>query len=309
MREKIRGRVQNKGFVLLSVMFAVTLLLTSAVAFAWFVRVQLLRVSAEDFAFRSRCAAREACVYASQKINEDNNGYDSFSETLYSPNGGISMEFGGFKIDVKIKPLDDRISARGIFLPDGNTLRAEYEQAWKTVWAEVGCPELAQKALDFMDADSEQKLGSVEKQNYLNRPIYALSELKLLDGVDDALLYGTKKNKGKKYLAQFISALGSDKINVNSANAETLAVLDSSIGYGTAASFVDARKNAPVKKISDLKSYPGFSAAVLTRLSNVLSTESGCFELSIKVAEGALSRNYRAVVQRGKDTGLLRWEE
>lgn len=308
----MRGRMKkDRGFVLLSVLFAVTLLLTSAVAFAWFVRVQLLRASTEDFAFRSRCAAREACTYASRKISEDNNGYDSSSERLYAPDGGIVMELGGFKIEIKIRPLDDKISTRGIFLPDGNTVRTEYEQPWKDIWAEVGKPDLAQPALDFMDTDLEQRMGSAEKQNYLNRPLYDLSELKLLEGVDDKLLYGAKnkKNKNKKYLAQFISALGSDKINVNSASAETLAVLDSGISYESAVSFAAARETAPVEKISDLKNYPGFSAAALTRLSNVLATESSQFELTIKVIEGARSRNYRAVVQRGEGSGLLRWEE
>lgn len=305
--------MKNKGFVLLSVIFSVTLLLTVAVAFAWFARNQLQGAATEDFAFRARCAAREACEYAAKAVSDDKNGYDSIFERLYSPTGGIALELGGFKVRVKLRPLNDRISLQGLFLPDGITVRTEYEEAWNSVWNEVEHPELAEVVLDFMDKDEQQRLGSTEKKEFLNRPLFDLSELKLLDGINDELLYGKNEKKGKKNkkkcLSQFISVLGSDKINVNSANAETLAVLDASIGYGNAQSLVAARNTSPVEKLDDLKRYPGFSAAAVTKLTNVLSTESTHFELLITVSEGKRERNYKAVIKRGEGCSLLRWEE
>lgn len=302
--------MKNKGFVLLSVIFAVTLLLTAATAFAWFARNQLQGAATEDFAFRTRCAAREACVYAAKAVNDDQNGYDSMAERLYSPTGGIALEIGGFKVRIKLRPLNDRISLQGLFLPDGVTVRTEYEKAWNSIWNEIEHPELAQVVLDFMDKDEQQRLGSTERREFLNRTLFDLSELKLLDGIDDELLYGKKGKKNKKkYLSQFISALGSDKINVNSANAETLAVLDAGIGYGNAQSLVAARNASPVEKLDDLKLYPGFSAAAVTKLTNILSTESTHFELLITVSEGKRERKYKAVIKRGEGCSLLRWEE
>ena len=293
---------QNSGFVLLSVMFSVTLLLTCALAFAWFAKTELKRVAAEAFIFKSRCAAEAACDYAMQKINEDKNGYDAITEQLYSPEGGISMDMGDYKLEIKIRPLNDKIAVQGLFLPDGNTLRNEYEYAWKTIWQQIGKPQLAPVVLDFMDKDDEPRLDGAERKEFLNRPVFELFELKLLNGVTDADIFGSKKQK--KCLKQFISTAGSDKININVATAETLSVLDKDIGFEAAKSLVSARLMAPFERVADLKKQPGFSQAAIARLNNVLSTESTHFELRIKVAQGAQERIFKAIVQRGANAPL-----
>lgn len=298
---------KSNGFVLLSVIFSVTLLLTTAVAFAWFAKAELTAASSEDLLFRSRCAAYTAFDYAVSKINEDKNGYDSETELLYSPLGGLALDLGDLKVTVKIRPLNDKISTQGVFLPDGNTLRSEYEQPWKNVWDEVGHAELAQIVLDFMDKDNEQRLGSAEQKDFLNRPLFDLSELKLIKEVDDVLLYGSKKKKA--CLKQFISPLGSDKININCATAEVLSVLSTGLTLESAKSVVTARNTKPFKKTSELKSFPGFPAADFTKISNILSVESTQFEVDIKVIDGKRERNFKALAERGKGNLPLRWEE
>lgn len=305
--KSILVRKKNSGFVLLSVIFSVTLLLTAAVAFAWFAKTEITAQSHETFLFRARCAAYTAFDYAVSKINEDNNGYDSETEYLYSPLGGIKLELGGLNVTVKIHPLNDKISTEGLFLPDGITLRSEYEEPWKNIWDEVGHPELAQIVLDFMDKDSDQRLSSVEQENFLNRPILDLSELKLLKGINNALLYGNKKQK--VYLKQFISPVGSDKININCATAEMLSMLSTGLTLESAKSIVAERKLKPFKKTSELKSFPGFPEADFTKLSNVLSVESTQFEVDIKVTEGNNERNFKALAERGSGNLPLRWEE
>lgn len=298
---------QDKAFALPLVMFYSAILFTSAAAFAWFAKAQTARVSAEKFIFQSRCAAEAACEAALQKINEDANGYDSTTETLYSPNGGLFFEMGGCRVKVKISPMNDKISTQGLFLPDGRTLRSEYEQAWRNIWREVGHPELEQLSLDFMDKDTKQRMGSYESREFINRPLFDLSELKLLKGVTKELIYGGKNNK--KSLNLFISASGSDKININTAKAETFIVLDSDISLDTARSIVYVQNIRPFMKTSELKDFPGFPISAYARLSNVLSTESAQFELRINVAENNLERNYTAIVQRGETDCILRWEE
>lgn len=299
--------LKNSGFVLLSVLFSVTLLLSVAVAFAWFAKTEITAASSEAFLFESRCAARTACDYAVSKIKEDKNGYDSETELLYSPLGGLALDLGNLKVTVKIRPLNDLISTQGLFLPDGNTLRSEYEQPWKNLWDELKRPELAQIMLDFMDKDSEQRLSSVEQKDFLNRPVFDLCEFKLIKEVDDTLLYGNKKKK--VCLKQFISPYGSDKININCATAEALSVLSTGLSFESAKSVVAARSMKPFKKTAELKSFPGFPAEDFTKLSNILSVESTHFELDIKVAQGKRERNFRAIVKRGGKGLPLRWEE
>jgi len=304
--KSISGK-KSSGFVLLSVLFSVTLLLSVAVAFAWFAKTEIAAASSEAFLFEARCAAETACEYASSMIDEDKNGYDCETELLYSPLGGVALDLGAVKVTVKIRLLNDMISTQGLFLPDGNTLRSEYEQPWKNVWDELKRPELAPVMLDFMDKDSEQRLSSVEQKDFLNRPVFDLSEFKLIKDVDDALLYGNKKKK--VCLKQFISPYGSDKININCATAEVLSMLSTGLTYESAKSVVAARRVKPFKNTSELKNLPGFPAADFTKLSNILSVESTHFELDIKVTKGKQQRNFRAIVKRGSKGLPLRWEE
>ena len=82
----------------------------------------------------------------------------------------------------------------GLLLPDGVTLRSEYETAWNNIWEELERPELAATVLDFIDKDKNQKLGGAERDGNINRLISDLDELKAIAEVDDAVLYGGKEH-------------------------------------------------------------------------------------------------------------------
>ena len=114
MKIHCRRSSKNKGFILISVMISVTLLLTAATAFSWYARTEMQRAEAVSFIVRSRSIAEIACKYASKKIAQDNNGYDSRSEPLYAYNGVLRSEIDGFTLEVKIEPLDDKIPINGI---------------------------------------------------------------------------------------------------------------------------------------------------------------------------------------------------
>lgn len=309
MKIRCRSYSTSKGFILISVLISVTLLLTSATAFSWFARNEIKRAEAISFIARSRSAAEIACLDASKKIAKDKNGYDSRSEPLYAYNGLTKSKIADFDLEVAIEPLDDKIPINGILLPDRVTLRSEYEVAWKRIWEYVGFPWLSAIVLDFIDADSSQKLQGGEREASINRELTDLAELRLINEIDDGVLLGTKDIPGG--LSRYLTIYGKEKVNINTASPEVLAIMDERLDIAQARNFVAMRMMYPIKSLDDLKKIPGIPLNVITKLSNVISFESSYFRLKIKVSAGdKKERNFRIILKRENDScSVVRWEE
>jgi type II secretory pathway component PulK len=309
MKIRCRSYSTSKGFILISVLISVTLLLTSATAFSWFARNEIKRAEAISFIARSRSAAEIACLDASKKIAKDKNGYDSRSEPLYAYNGLTKSKIADFDLEVAIEPLDDKIPINGILLPDRVTLRSEYEVAWKRIWEYVGFPWLSAIVLDFIDADSSQKLQGGEREASINRELTDLAELRLINEIDDGVLLGTKDIPGG--LSRYLTIYGKEKVNINTASPEVLAIMDERLDIAQARNFVAMRVMYPIKSLNDLKKIPGIPLNVITKLSNVISFESSYFRLKINVSYGdKKERNFRIILKRENDScSVVRWEE
>ncbi|MDL2297557.1 type II secretion system protein GspK [Synergistaceae bacterium OttesenSCG-928-D05] len=298
----------SRGFILVSVLISVSLLLSSAMAFAWFARNEMRRTETNVYMAQSRSVAEIACTLVSEKIGGDKNGYDGFTEALYSRVEQIELEIGDFQAIVTVTPLDDKIPLRGLFLPDGITVRNEYEAAWDNLWAAMRIPDVGTLVLDFMDKDDRQKLGGSERENNINRLVSDLSELKLLPEINDNILYGHERLSGG--LNRYVTVYGTEKINVNVAEPEVIANLDDMVDLNHAHSLVSARMISPIKNLEDLRALPGFPGAAVTKLANVLGFESTYFRLDMSVKRDDLERNYRVTVQRsGSSCTIVRWEE
>ena len=298
----------GSGFILVSVLLSVTMLLTTATAFAWFARTEMKRAEMNRFILQTRSAAEIACSLIGAKIAADKNGYDSVREPLYSA-ASVNLELGDFKVSAAIRPLDDKIPISGIFLPDGVTVRKEYEEGWKNVWEYLKREELGTIVLDFMDKDDKQKLGGSERQDNIDRLISDLSELKQLPEADDGLIWGTAKIPGG--FDRYFTVYGREKINLNVANPEVIAILDDGIDLAQAKSLAAARIVSPIKSLNDLKKLPGFPEAVVTKLANIFGFESTYFRVNMTVStEAGRERNYRIILQRsGSSCKIVRWEE
>lgn len=296
------------GFILLSVLFAVTILLTTATAFAWYARNEGKRVESMQFILRMRSTAEYALSMISEKIGEDGNGYDSIEEPLYR-SSGIVIDMGDYKIEALIEPLDDKIPISGILLPDGVTPRKEYEYAWERIWDYLKQPDLAAVVLDFMDKDQKQKLGGSERKESINRPVSDMSELKRLPEIDDGVLWGTKDIPGG--LGMFLTIYGKEKVNFNTASAAVLSILDKGIDMSLAETIVAERLKKPLKNGDDLKKILGFPEALVTKLTNITAFKSEYLRVKMKVIDFAgRERNYRVVLRRdGGGCSICRWEE
>ncbi len=298
---------KSSGFILVSVMIASATLLTAATAFAWFARTEARAEAARERIYRFRNAAQIAVNIMSRRIAEDRNGYDGPTESLYDPYEHVKLEIGDYTAEVQIRPLNDKIPISGLLLPDGVTPRSEYETAWENVWEALELPRLAWEVVDFIDADTDQRLGGAERDTNINRMISDLSELRAMPEITDGVLWGTDEIPGG--LARYVTVVGGEKINVNVAAPEVLAVLDDALTPSHARSIAAYRLVNPIKDMDGLRNVPGFPASLTTKLANIIGFESTHFLLSVKVSDGAGNvRNYRVVVERG-GSGAYSWEE
>ena len=298
---------KSSGFILVSVMIASATLLTAATAFAWFARTEARAEAARERIYRFRNAAQIAVNIMSRRIAEDRNGYDGPTESLYDPYEHIKLEIGDYTAEVQVRPLNDKIPISGLLLPDGVTPRSEYETAWENVWEALELPRLAWEVVDFIDADTDQRLGGAERDTNINRMISDLSELRAMPEITDGVLWGTDEIPGG--LARYVTVVGGEKINVNVAAPEVLAVLDDALTPSHARSIAAYRLVNPIKDMEGLRNVPGFPASLTTKLANIIGFESTHFLLSVKVSDGAGNvRNYRVVVERG-GSGAYSWEE
>ena len=300
---------EKDGFILVSVLLATTLLVTSATAFAWFARTEGQREARRELIKSCRNAAEVAVSVLGQKIAADKNKYDSRTEPLYAPGQHTEFDLGNYKISAKITPLNDRIALEGLFLPDGVTVRSEYEYAWNSIWEALEHPELAAQTVDFMDKDKKQKLGGTEREGNINRLVSDLSELRGIPELDDGILYGTKEKPGG--LALYVTALGGQKLNINVAAPEVVARLDSQLTLSHANSIKAYSLLNPIKSLDDLKKVPGFPPTLATKLGNIIGFESELFRLEMQVTDSlGRTRNYRVTLKRnGKDCSVVKWEE
>lgn len=298
---------KSSGFILVSVMIASATLLTAATAFAWFARTEARAEAARERIYRFRNAAQIAVNIMSRRIAEDRNGYDGPTESLYDPYEHVKLEIGDYTAEVQIRPLNDKIPISGLLLPDGVTPRSEYETAWENVWEALELPRLAWEVVDFIDADTDQRLGGAERETNINRMISDLSELRAMPEITDGVLWGTDEIPGG--LARYVTVVGGEKINVNVAAPEVLGVLDDALTPSHARSIAAYRLVNPIKDMEGLRNVPGFPASLTTKLANIIGFESTHFLLSVKVSDGAGNvRNYRVVVERG-GSGAYSWEE
>ncbi len=301
---------KKSGFILIAVFFISTLLLSVATTFAWFARQEMRRASDEEFAFVSRSLASVACQIVSGWIVNDSNGYDSEYELLYIPDYPFFLSFGEWAVEAKITPQNRLLPINGLFLPDGVTMKTEFEYAWQEFWKGMDAGDrLPLLLLDFLDGDTEARPGSTEGEHYVNRKISHLSELLRIEEMLPEMLYA-KPGSDRMTMDRFFTVYGNGTINVNFATKEVLALLDPEIGSDVAEAISVYRAGNSIEGERDLVRIPGFPMAAHTRLTNVLAYQSEFFLLDMKVIHANRERNFSVMLQKsGQTCQILSWGE
>ncbi|NLI96282.1 MAG: general secretion pathway protein GspK [Synergistaceae bacterium] len=301
------SRGKKPGFVLVAVLMSVTVLVTGALAFAWFARMEVRKSEAIAFSLEARSLAETAVREIQRGIVLDTNGYDSLLEPWFGA-WPLPVE-GRLAVFVRLVPKNDALPVNSLFLPDGTTLRREMEIPWQRLWEELKKPELAEDLLDFLDRDTTPRPGGGEDSSFINRAPSALGELRLFPAIDETL-YNGNNEKTPKGLNVFLTVDTDGRINVNVAAPEVLGLLDPALTPAVIREIVEKRSREPLAGWNDLAEVPGFPGDLEPRLSGLLSFTSSHFLAQIEVRKGDLVRRFEAVLLKKQNRcTIVAWKE
>ncbi len=300
---------KHKGFVLVSVLMLGVLLISCATAFTWFVRMQVRGVFRERDSITKRSMATVAVNAVINILSEmeQHYDYDSPTQRWYQPFvAPFGDELGVWVI--QITPLDDKIPLRNLFLPDGNTLRHEFDQPLQDMLEKLNHRELEFLLLDFLDKNNRPRVGGVERDEFINRPLNDMSELLILSpDITPEILYGTGTELG---IEDYCTIYSDGKINLNFAPVHVMEILPGLSERGLAERIEQSRKDEPLKSLRDVQSLPGASPRTSTLLTNIACFKSRYFNVKIECLEdsGGGGTSFNIIFDRSTRQ-IVRWEE
>lgn len=306
------SRKKNKAFVLVTVLMLGMLLISCATAFSWFVRMQAKTSGQEriNLTYKSMAHVMTNSVIALLSEISSKSNYDSPLQRWFQP-FVIPVDDLGIWI-VQVVPLDDKIPLRNLFLPDGNTLRKEFEDVWHEMWLKISGninnpAEIS--VLDFLDRNTKARVGSYEEDYFINRYPYDISELLILSrDINPEILYG---NRGRRGIADYCTIYSEGRINLNAAPLHVLELLPG-LETGLAGRLVQARNEKPISSLEDVEKLPGASARVSMQLTNIINFKSRFFNLKINCINENQNinsgRSFNIIFDRSNKR-IVRWEE
>ncbi len=298
---------KSRGFVLVSVLMLGVLLISCATAFSWFVRQQARTIGGERLNITTRSMAYVIVTSAMNLLSEmaSHIGYDSPTQRWYKP-FAVQVEDIGL-MAVQITPLDDKIPMRNLFLPDGNTLRRELEEPLEKMWDELRHRELGNVLLDFLDRNTRSRVGSMERDDYINRPPYDMSELLILSNdISPELLHGSGGMRG---IEDYCTIYSDGRINLNVAPVHVMELLPGLDTGGLAARIAQVRIETPLETLQDVEKIPGASAKVSSRLTNIAAFKSRYFHMRIDTLNDSGGGTTFNIIFDRSTKQIVRWEE
>lgn len=299
---------KRRAFVLVSVLMLGMLLISCATAFAWFVRTQVRSVGREreNLTNRSMATVIINSVVGIMSDFASEAEYDSPTQRWYQPFVFPFEDLGIWTL--KITPLDDKIPIRNLFLPDGNTMRHEFEEPFRKMLEKIGHRELELLILDFLDRNTRARVGSVERENFINRGPFDISELLILSqDLRPEVLYGDDSNLG---IADYCTVFSEGKINLNVAPVHVMELMPGLDERGLAERVAQVREEEPIRNFNDVQSLPGASPRTATLLTNLAGFKSRYFEVKIEALEddGTGGTSFTIVFDRNTKQ-IVKWEE
>ena len=284
-----------------------TLLISCATAFTWFVRLQVRGVLRERVALTNRSMAQlisRAVIIAISEASGRTSA-DSLTQAWFK---AMTLNFPADEIGrwvIQVTPLDDKLPIRNLFLPDGNTFRIELSAPWEDMWDALRHRELAVPVLDFLDRNDKGRVGSVERENFLNRAPLDMSEFLAMEGMTRGILYGEEGNLG---LADFCTIWSDGKINLNVAPPHVLELLPG-LNRVQAGQIVEYRSQRALEGMSDVQSIPGFTAKTVMQLTNLAVFKSRYFALHIEFLDESPGGTAFDIIFDRTARKVVRWEE
>ncbi len=175
------------------------------------------------------------------------------------------------------------------------------------MWRIVEAEHLQTIVLDFLDKDTEPRLGGAERAGFLNRQLLSVDELRLVPGMTPEIFSGVLGMPGIESMATIWS---SGKINLNVAPVEVLVLLEG-IDARLAPEIVEVRAERPFSSLAGLSAIPNFPSSAAPKLMNIVVFKSEWFRVSFEVLFGDGELLVLQCILNGKPMSwnTVRWEE
>lgn len=238
--------------------------------------------------------------------------YTSLLDKWASPQK-LEDERGSVK--VTITEESGKLDINSIVFPNGKLNDAYYNIALRLLDKLQLPTELCATTADWIDADDSPRPSGAESGYYksLQNPYSAKNlrletyeELRMVKGFDEDIL-----SKLNPYLTVYAETKGApySKINVNTAPAELLAVLDDRMTDDLAARIVETRKTTPLKSPSEITRIAGLETIGIA-LQGKIAVKGSIFRIQSRAQVRETVRIVEAVVRLGStQSGVLYWRE
>lgn len=284
----------QKGYVLLQVLLAFSVLAVLVVDMQYRQRVQIERVQMNLFLSQAQAYAEsaEALAMAGMSLDKEVSKVDHLNEEWNIPGVGFPLDEGGF-IGVEMNDMQGRFNLNWLSME--NPKRADARKGFEKLLSILGHPtSIAKELYDWFDPDSGAQYNYLDQlPSYIPAatPMADVSELLLLKDVDRDILESLKP---------YVSALPADSaLNVNTAPEEVLQTIAGHIGAQQAQDAINKRGEDGFRSPTDFLNQPAIKdnnqAGIY--LDN-LSVTSDWFEVFTLVTIGERTLTQSALLYR-----------
>jgi general secretion pathway protein K len=324
-RTRICYAANQEGIALILVLLVVGALAALLLDLNYTTRINLHL--AENFrdqtraSFLARGTLEAAIALLLQDENFDFDDPESPEDAIWSTPNVHEEEGGTIKITMKIKDEDGKISindTKNLFLADSSQ-SGQLPLLARNIQTELGLDEVIMGSIqDWIDPDDNIfSIYGAENDYYesltppyhiRNGKIWDMTELFLVQGVDDTIYYGGTEEVPVGLVSVF-TATGDEhqsrKINVNTAPYEVLAALGDD-------AFADEVESArPIETLADLKTLNNFNT-LPKNIQNMVDVKSTYFSLEATIQVDNIVKRVRALLKRDPNNdsvNVVYWRE
>lgn len=291
---------RNRDGLALVLTLAVVAVLTAMViefAYAVYINTSLLHnwQASQKLSLASKSAVRVAF-----RIITDNIGGNSYTtadiakehnEKIFPDSDITSL--------IKIEDENSKFNLNSLVFPNGTINDKAYKsfsRLLKSLNIDAG---LADRLADWLDPDSEPRLGDSESG----------SKNAYLDSVDELLLIPDVERADYDRLLPYVTIYGSGLININSAESPVLMSLSDSIDSALAGRIARYRESTPFEKPEEILKVAGLEKEGQTLMGRI-TVRGTVFRVTASSGEGGIKRIIESVLEISGDSALVKyWKE
>lgn len=311
LRKRFLRRSGEKGLVLVVVLLLISVLVPYVLSFSLSSISSLLQASNFRDSFYALRMARSGIEGAIALLERDDPSFDSLHDVWATSFPTVFVGEGN--LSVKIEDEDGKININLLVRRDGKEVDRRIERHLRGVIRRIGGnPDIVDALIDWIDKDDEPTGSLGAESNYYrergypckNGPVESVEELFLIRGFDREILV----DRG---LLGYITIFPPDgRINVNTAPKEVLYTLHPELREGLCEEIERRRREAPLKKIQDLRDVIGISAPLYARIMPFVKVNSNIFRIESTYTIGKVRKRVEVTVRREeKRSRVLVWRE